>query len=733
MVDNVAIPIDKIKEYVDGLYSMKDISLPESREYYNEIRTYFLSPVFETLSREDFKNDKLFNRMSIVRKHNYKKYCELRSKRLIVSLTSYPARIGGVAAALGTILDQTHPADEIVLWLGNEKFPNKTDDLPAELRKLVDSGQVTIKWCKDLKPHTKYFHAFKQYSDDVIVTVDDDILYVPTLLEELYDSYLLHPDAVSAARVHLIRSAKDGTALPYSEWTMEADGLLYEPSMQLLATGVGGVLYPPHLIVKEVLDEVAIIKTCLGADDLWLKAMELISDVPVVCTGIYKGLEYVPDSQKVGLLYENVHQDVNDVFWGNIIEWVNYRYGEGTLKNKFLSQKVGCVRLIGDVALHQFYDNLDKNRYKRRSVRDFQNLEYIRVDIENRGADVNNVDIVEISDPDAKITEPEWLCKNGHGHMVKSIKGTLDMKLKCTGCGELVITLRGMNFETPDGNKLPIWIDYTKFVVDDKVIFDGIKPIWHDKFYRFTIEAEDGKVITVHIEWVADNIAIGRGKEKLHDIQNPDISFARIDIKNQGADANAVDIIEISDPDAKITEPEWLCKKGCGHVLCTRAGSLDMKLKSRGAGELVIRLRGMDIKKPDGERWPLWIDYTKFIVDNKVMFDGIKAIWHDKPYRFATEVEDGKVVNVHIEWVADNVAIGPGKAQSRDMQNQALKDAKAKTAMEHKRAVELNTKLKDANAANEKLERELADMRSGMSFRIGRAITYIPRKILGKK
>ena len=587
----------------------------------------------------------------------------------------------------------------------------------------------------------------KQYSDDVIVTVDDDVLYVPTLLEELYDSYLLNPDAVSAARVHLIRSAEDGTVLPYNEWATDADGLLYEPSMQLFATGVGGVLYPPHLLVKEVLDEEAIIKTCLGADDLWLKAMELISDVPVVCAGIYNGLEYVPDSQKVGLLYENVHQNVNDVFLGNIIEWVNYRYGEGTLENKFLSQNAGCVRLVGSVALHQFYDNLDKNRYKHRSARNFQNLAPIRVDIKNQGADINNVDIVEISDPDAKITEPEWLCQNGHGHMVKSIKGTLDMKLKCTGCGELVITLRGMNFETPDGNKLPIWIDYTKFVVDDKVIFDGIKPIWHDKFYRFTTEAEDGKVIKVHIEWVTDNIAIGRGKEKLHDIQNPDISFARMDIKNQGADANDVDIVEISDPDAKITEPEWLCQNGHGHMVKSIKGSLDMKLKCTGHGNLMIFLRGMDVKKPNGERWPLWIDYTKFIVDDKVMFDGVKPICHDKPYRFTTEAEDGKVVTVHIEWVTDCVSIGPGKVQSRDMQEQAIKDAKAKTAIEHKCAVELNTKLKDANAAkkelntqlkdakaaNEKLERELANIRSGMSFRIGRAITYIPRKILGKK
>lgn len=218
------------------------------------------------------------------------------------------------------------------------------------------------------------------------------------------------------------------------------------------------------------------------------------------------------------------------------------------------------------------------------------------------------------------------------------------------------------------------------------------------------------------------------------------ISFARIDIKNHGADTNSVDIVEISDPDAKIVKPSFLNKNGHGCMIWSVAGSLDMKLKFSGQGKLIITLRGMSFSKPDGSRWPIWIDYTKFIVDNKVIFDGVKPIWHGKPYKFTEEVEDGKIVTLHIEWVADNVTIGLGKAQSCDMQEHAIEEAKAEAAKEHRHSVELDTKLNDATTvkmelenANKDLETQLANIRSGMSFRIGRIITYIPRKILGRK
>ena len=40
-------------------------------------------------------------------------------------------------------------------------------------------------------------------------------------------------------------------------------------------TGVGGVLYPPHSLDEEVLNESIFMDICTYADDVWLKAMAL--------------------------------------------------------------------------------------------------------------------------------------------------------------------------------------------------------------------------------------------------------------------------------------------------------------------------------------------------------------------------------------------------------------------------------------------------------------------------
>ena len=36
---------------------------------------------------------------------------------------------------------------------------------------------LTIRFCEDLKAHKKYYYAFKEYPDDIVITVDDDVIY----------------------------------------------------------------------------------------------------------------------------------------------------------------------------------------------------------------------------------------------------------------------------------------------------------------------------------------------------------------------------------------------------------------------------------------------------------------------------------------------------------------------------------------------------------------------------
>ena len=48
-----------------------------------------------------------------------------------------------------------------------------------------------------------------------------------------------------------------------------------ECNIKNFPTGIGGILYPPHSLAKEVTDETLFMKLAPTADDIWLKAMSL--------------------------------------------------------------------------------------------------------------------------------------------------------------------------------------------------------------------------------------------------------------------------------------------------------------------------------------------------------------------------------------------------------------------------------------------------------------------------
>lgn len=169
--------------------------------------------------------------------------------------------------------------DKIILWLGEDKFPERK--LP-KIFDIIKSCGVDIEFHEDLKAHTKYFHAMKEYPDDIIITFDDDFIYKSNIIETLYNSYTKHPGCVSAMRVHRIKFEDDGNISPYMSWEMESSGAKGHESYQYLATGVGGVLYPPHCLPAEAFNTEALKRLCLLADDIWLKFMELLNGTKVV-------------------------------------------------------------------------------------------------------------------------------------------------------------------------------------------------------------------------------------------------------------------------------------------------------------------------------------------------------------------------------------------------------------------------------------------------------------------
>lgn len=233
---------------------------------------------------------------------------ELLGREVIVSLTTYGKRLELLPFCLESIFRQTVRADRIVLWLAQDEFDDAT--LPVDITAFGERG-LEIRYCEDLRSHKKYWSTMREWPDAVVITLDDDAFYPENTIEDLLVSYLKWPEAISCHRAHQMRFSENNL-IPYVEWDFSSPGIK-GPSNILVPIGVGGVLYPPRRLAKEVLDATLIQDLCFAADDLWLKVHAYRANTPVVKVRPYsRPIFSTPGSQTSTLSNHNVLAGKND-------------------------------------------------------------------------------------------------------------------------------------------------------------------------------------------------------------------------------------------------------------------------------------------------------------------------------------------------------------------------------------------------------------------------------------
>ena len=85
-----------------------------------------------------------------------------QGERMVVSLTTFPLRIGKVHLTIQSILRQSRPADRILLWLSKEEFPEEAQ-LPANLLRLKEKG-LDIRFCDNIRSFKKVFYTARMRS-----------------------------------------------------------------------------------------------------------------------------------------------------------------------------------------------------------------------------------------------------------------------------------------------------------------------------------------------------------------------------------------------------------------------------------------------------------------------------------------------------------------------------------------------------------------------------------------
>lgn len=230
-------------------------------------------------------------------------------KRIIVSMTSFPARINNVWQVIESLIHQVRQPDVILLYLSKAQFPNTFSDLPTKLIKLQQRGLKILFVDGDIRSHKKYYYAFKEYSNDLVVTVDDDVYYHPDTIDVLYNEYIKYPRKIIANNTSVIKY-RDNVLQPYLTWgTIQGET---EKCGGLIQIGVGGVLYDPSLLFDDVLNLGLAIQLCPMADDIWLNVMARLNKIPVHQTPL--SLLYLPVYNKndVKLNKINNGQGMND-------------------------------------------------------------------------------------------------------------------------------------------------------------------------------------------------------------------------------------------------------------------------------------------------------------------------------------------------------------------------------------------------------------------------------------
>lgn len=238
------------------------------------------------------------------------------NKDIVVSLTSFPKRLDTLWLTIRSMKCQTILPSKIVLYLLNSEV--SWDSLPKSIVNEVDDIFEIRFRDGEFKAHGKYHFAMKDYPNSCIVTIDDDMIYPYDTIESLWNAHVQYPNFVITNNTHQVQM-DNKSVNSYSEWQSiyNSDQIIDLPN--LIPMGVGGALYPPHVLYKDALNFELAKKLSYFADDLWLYAMIKLGNKRVIKSK-FNSLRIMPIdiANNVTLSDTNNGENQNDVQFNNI-------------------------------------------------------------------------------------------------------------------------------------------------------------------------------------------------------------------------------------------------------------------------------------------------------------------------------------------------------------------------------------------------------------------------------
>ena len=222
-------------------------------------------------------------------------------RQTVVTLTSFAKRFKYLHLTIDSLFNQTLIPNQVVLYLGRQDEQSLTREL--ELR--VSNG-LQIRFVEDLRSYTKLVYALSDYPDVDLITVDDDLIYSPDMLEQLVAGRG-DDTTIICHRAHRLLPNGSGGFMPYTEWDWDVqDSAARKPSTDIMPTGVSGVLYPPGALPDSARDAETFMRLCPRADDVWFYWMARLNGTRhKKVGGKFRFLE-APQTQQFGLRQTNL-------------------------------------------------------------------------------------------------------------------------------------------------------------------------------------------------------------------------------------------------------------------------------------------------------------------------------------------------------------------------------------------------------------------------------------------
>ena len=257
--------------------------------------------------------------------------------KLLVSFTSYPARINDVWKVIESLKMQTVLPEKIILWLSIDQFKDR-NCIPEEILKRED-GLFEVQLVEgDIRSHKKYYYAFQKYPDWTIVTCDDDVFYDQDVIKRLVYTSKRFPGSVVANHSSEILFDHNGDVISYGKWDKtERQG----KSRNRCQIGIGCVLYPPHSLNDLVMNKDTFMEIAPYADDLWLNAMARLNKTPVVQTSSwFLPLPVVGESTSLSDI--NNGESKNDIQLESIRKYIKDKCGIDIYSSDYLVEYKTC-------------------------------------------------------------------------------------------------------------------------------------------------------------------------------------------------------------------------------------------------------------------------------------------------------------------------------------------------------------------------------------------------------